>query len=606
MIPRQKNSCYLQDLLQALCFFPLSGLLFLISVVPALASGDIPVFSNETDSAGIEHTYQGPWEYFVGGGIATFDCNQDRLSDIFVAGGESSAQLYINQSPTGGALSFRRQSPSLPARDLEKVLGAYPIDLDADGILDLVVLRVGQNLLLKGDGNCRFRKMNKHWQFDGGREWSTAFSATFEADMSYPTLAFGNYVDRSAPGSPWGTCHDNQLVRPTIPTDDDHPDRNRLAYTDRIPLRPGHCALSMLFTDWNKSGEPALRISNDRHYYRDGEEQLWRVSDGRLPRLYTRNDGWQSIKLWGMGIAEADLNGDGYPEYALTSMGDTRLQMLDDESDEDRPVYRDIAYEQGVTAHRPYVGEDFRPSTGWHAEFADFNNDTRLDLYIAKGNVEDMPDFAAFDPDNLLLGQFGGKFLEIGDRAGIALDRRGRGASIADFNADGLLDLIVVNREAPLSVFRNLGRQNNMGNSAAGQKTTGDTATRISSRGSSAADNRSRSSSATGNWLQIEVSQPGDNRFAVGATLSIKTGNLTQTRKIQVGAGHASGHAGFVHVGLGVAERAEIRILWPDQSWSAPYRVFANQFVLINRDSDKVNYWYPIPSGIKATASTGN
>ena len=36
----------------------------------------------------------------------------------------------------------------------------------------------------------------------------------FEPDQDYPTLAFGNYVDRSAPGSPWGTCHDNFLFRP--------------------------------------------------------------------------------------------------------------------------------------------------------------------------------------------------------------------------------------------------------------------------------------------------------------------------------------------------------------------------------------------------------
>jgi hypothetical protein len=30
-----------------------------------------------------------------------------------------------------------------------------------------------------------------------------------------------------------------------------------------------------------------------------------------------------------MGIAEGDIDGDGYPKYALTSMGDTKLQKLD-------------------------------------------------------------------------------------------------------------------------------------------------------------------------------------------------------------------------------------------------------------------------------------
>ena len=53
-----------------------------------------------------------------------------------------------------------------------------------------------------------------------------------------------------------------------------------------------------------------------------------------------------------------------------------------------------------------------------------------------------MPDFASFDPNNLLLGQWNGKFAEAGDAAGIALNRKGRGALIADFNLDGKLEAL--------------------------------------------------------------------------------------------------------------------------------------------------------------------
>lgn len=58
-----------------------------------------------------------------------------------------------------------------------------------------------------------------------------------------------------------------------------------------------------------------------------------------------------------MGIASIDLDVDGFPEYALTSMGDTKLQKLDPEADETVPVYQDIAFDLGVTAHRPYAGK---------------------------------------------------------------------------------------------------------------------------------------------------------------------------------------------------------------------------------------------------------
>ena len=516
---------------------------------------DLPVLQDETASSGINQQYTGPWEFFVGGGLAVLDCNQDRMPDVFIAGGEQPAKLYINASQPGQALVFKPQSLELEEPDLKQVTGAYPLDIDNDGFQDLVLLRVGRNILLKGGADCRFTKANKLWSYEGGNAWTTAFAASFEQGQNYPSLAFGNYVDRSAPGSPWGTCHENDLFRPSSK---DQPD-----YHERTALAPGFCALSMLFTDWNKSGELSLRMTNDRQYYREGEEQLWRVPADNPPKLYSRSDGWQRVLIWGMGIAEGDLEGDGFPEYALTSMGDTRLQVLDDEAEEDRPIYKDIAYERQATAHRPYTGEDLRPSTGWHAEFDDVNNDTKLDLFIAKGNVEAMPDFAAFDPDNLLLGQWDKKFYEAGLAAGIALPRHGRGASLHDFNADGLLDLMVVNRKDPVSVFRNLGAKTAQG------------------------------TQLMGNWLQIELAQHGSNRNAVGATIAIKTGVPSQIRRIQVGGGHASGESGFVHVGLGVAERATIRIQWPDGQWSAEYRVFANQFVLIKKDDPQVRYWYP-------------
>ncbi len=517
---------------------------------------DIPDLEEQAAEAGIEHRYSGPWEHFVGGGAAAFDCNGDRLPDLVVAGGTAPAALYVNRSTTGGRLQFEARPGALPAAISERVTGFYPLDIDNDGITDLVTLRVGENAILKGGPDCSFSKANRAFAYDGGRNWTTAFAATFEPDLPFPTLAFGNYVDRSAPGSPWGTCHDNELLRPG--DSEERPD-----YSEPQALTPGHCALSLLFTDWNRSGRPALRITNDRQYYRDGQEQLWRLEAGRPARPYRSADGWKRVQIWGMGIAEADLDADGFPEYALTSMGDTKLQTLDEEAEENRPVYRDIAFERGATAHRPYKGDDLKPSTGWHAEFADFNNDGRQDLFIAKGNVEQMPDFAAYDPDNLLLGQFDGNFIEAGAQAGIALDRRGRGAVITDFNMDGLLDLAVVNREAPLSLFRNRGARTDFGHRP------------------------------LGNWLAVELQQEGPNRDAVGATLAVKSGNETRIRKLQVGGGHASGHLGFLHVGTGTAERAEIRVQWPDGAWSQPYRVFANNFVVIRRGAENALYWYP-------------
>jgi hypothetical protein len=518
-----------------------------------LPSGQSPRFVEET-SAGLFSVYDGDWEFFVGGGVAVFDCTGDGRPDLFFAGGRNPAVLYRNESVPGGPLRFSRQDNS--GLELTGVTGAYPLDIDGDGVMDLVVLRVGGNVLFRGKGDCRFERANEAWGFDGGNAWTTAFSARWEAGADWPTLAIGNYVDRNKPGSPFGTCHDNFLYRPAP---------SGRGFAAPIRLTPGYCALSMLFTDWNRSGDADLMVANDRQYYRGGEEQLWRIRPGQPPVLYSRSDGWQKLEIWGMGIASYDLTGTGYPAYFLSSMGDNKLRTLAGSAT--RPTYTDSALARGVTAQRPYTGGDTRPSTAWHAEFGDVNNDGLIDLFVAKGNVEAMADAAQRDPSNLLLGQPDGRFIEGAPAAGIVNFARARGAALADFNLDGMLDLVVVNRRENVKLWRNVGR------------------------GSVA---RPR---LAGNWLELRLRQSGGNRDAVGAWIELEGGGRTQRREITVGGGHAGGQLGWVHFGLAAARRARVRVQWPHGEWGPWLDLSANQFAYVERGTqqsgDRIIPWQP-------------
>ena len=167
----------------------------------------------------------------------------------------------------------------------------------------------------------------------------------------------------------------------------------------------------MLFSDWDGSGRRDLRVSNDRHYYGElvGGEQLWRFEPGVPPRAYTAADGWAPLRLWGMGIASYDLTGDGYPEVYLTSQGANTLQTL--VAGPSAPAYHGMARELGVEATRPVVGGDPLPSTAWHPEFEDVNNDGSMDLLVTKGNIDEVPDFAQKDPNNLFLGRPDGMYI---------------------------------------------------------------------------------------------------------------------------------------------------------------------------------------------------
>ncbi len=496
-----------------------------IATHPVAAADPVatPHFVRE-ERTGLDHTYAGDL-FYVGGGVAAFDCDGDARPDLYIAGGDNPAALFHNDSPVGGPLAFDARPD--PVTDLTWVTGAYPIDIDGDGTTDLAVLRMGENVLLRGLGGCRFERANEAWSFDGGDDWTTAFSATWEGNAALPTLALGGYLDTSDSATAEDMCLDNELVRP---------DPAGTGYDRALPLLPSYCALSMLFSDWDRSGRRDLRVTNDRHYYRQGTDQLWRIEPGQPPVVYGPDDGWVDLQVNGMGIASVDVTGDGYPEYYLTNQGENQLETLADGPG--RPTFVNMGYPIGVSAQRPFTGGDVLPSTAWHPEFEDVNNDGFVDLFVSKGNIGGVADYAARDPSDLLLGTPGGTFVERARQAGILSYKLGRGAALVDLDLDGLLDLVQVERGSPVQVWRNIGRG------------TGKRARPM------------------GHWAGIQLQQPGPDRDAIGAWMEIRTGDQVQRRELTIGGGHVSGQLGPLHIGLGDATSAEIRVQWPDGEWS--------------------------------------
>ena len=75
------------------------------------------------------------------------------------------------------------------------------------------MLRVGESVILRGLGDCRFERANEALGLDGGNAWTAAFSATWEGANTLPTLAFGRYVTVDASGDATYTCP-RQPARP--------------------------------------------------------------------------------------------------------------------------------------------------------------------------------------------------------------------------------------------------------------------------------------------------------------------------------------------------------------------------------------------------------
>lgn len=486
-------------------------------------------FQDRSDALPLAHVYDGGWEHFVGGGVAVFDCNGDAFADLFVAGGANPAHLFVNTTgKVGGDLTFGLGAfPKLTG-----VTGAYPLDIDGDGILDLAVLRVGVNRLLRGHGDCTFSEAGALWGFASADHWTTAFSAIWETGHQRPTLVFGNYVDRHNPEGPFGTCDASQLYRATDGR-----------YGAPLAIELGFCTLSVLISDWARTGRRDLRLSNDRQYYlRGGSEQMLRLD---TLAFLGPDDGWPELSIWGMGIASRDITGDGIADVMLTSMGDQNMQLAGADG-----TYTAVPFSFGTAVQRPGFGGDGRPSTGWHAEFGDVDNDGADDLFITKGNVDQMPGMASRDPNNLLMRVAPDRFEDHAQGAGVATMARSRGAALYDLNLDGRLDLVVVNRRAPLEVHQNV---------------TPD----------------------AGNWLLLDIAAPALNTHAVGAWIELRRADgAIVSREITVGGGHAGGQAGYHHFGLGRDEDVAVRLLPPVGAPTAWLPVEANRRVRLMLSED--------------------
>jgi hypothetical protein len=118
---------------------------------------------------------------------------------------------------------------------------------------------------------------------------------------------------------------------------------------------------------------------------------------------------------------------------------------------------------------------------------------------------------------------------------------------MADFNGDGLLDIVVVNRRAPLEIWQN-------------------------------------TSTETGNWLRNDPRQSNRNIFAIGAMVEVRTANGTQTIERTIGGGHASGSLVPLHFGIGTHDTAEMRVIWPDGTVGDWEIVDANQTIVVAID----------------------
>ena len=243
-------------------------------------------------------------------------------------------------------------------------------------------------------------------------------------------------------------------------------------------LLPETMGGGVAFLDYNNNGHQDLLLINST---------AWSFGPDDLPapdsslvlyendglgqfRDVTAEVGLGGVQLYGMGVAVADVSGNGYPDIFVTAVGPNRLF-------ENRGgVFVDITEQAGVAG-----GEQ---SWSTSAAFFDANGNGQLDLFVANyvvwsrevdievdyrlagiGRAYGPPTNFAGTNSYLFINNGDGSFSERSVDAGIAVNHPTTGVPVGkglalipvDFDGDSHMDVMVANDTVGNFLFRNLG-----------------------------------------------------------------------------------------------------------------------------------------------------
>jgi len=494
----------------------------------------------------------------IGSGSAWADYDNDVDVDLYVSSMGGTSHLFQNQGDTNGDSypDFLDVALQAGVGIADLTAGVVFADYDNDGDQDLYVARWGGNLLFQNQliesGSATFldvttfaavadsgRAITAAWGDYDQDGWLDLFLAKHVLCMpdNFATrdVLFRNNQDGTFENVSQFLCEDGTL-------DCDQLNVSR--------------AFTAAWFDYDNDSDPDLYLAND-------------VVAMGYPNILWRNDGpdgaggWvftdvseesgtdYSINCKGLGIG--DYNNDGWFDVAMGhSEGGFLMKNLGD------GTFEEAAFDAGVHAPWTPLGDN---AVVWATPFADFDNDQWLDLVHIRGMISST---LIEQPDALFRNNHDGTFTDISQGSGMDDPRRGRSASICDFNRDGFVDMFVGNfgdsAGLVLNQFYTLGTENN--------------------------------------WLVVTGEGFGTvNRDAIGARFFLTTPDgVTQIREISSGPPHGGGDFKAAYFGMGENLTGELTVRWPDGVTQDLGEVTANQHLRFSNLPQSVTSGEPIPS----------
>ena len=532
--------------------------------------GTLPSFRDITDDAGLayEITCGNPvTESLVdvnGQGACFLDYDGDGLLDVYLANGSSRSLDRAGNPPhdyllrNQGDGTFLDVTNAAGLGDESWSSGCAVGDYDNDGDPDIYLTNYGPNKLYQNRAGSFSEVSGEAGVM--GPDWTPpkwSMGAAFadidnDGDLDLYVTNFAAFDPEISVPPPTAESPCQLKGVPIICAPDFFRGQQDLLYsnngdgtfTDVLATAgieqstPSH-GFAVVFSDYDDDSDQDIYIANDvgpNFYYENN-------GDGTFADISWESGG--SVNEHGepegsMGLTTGDYNNDTFLDIFITNFVDQSNTLYENQGDN---KFVD------ETASLGLFPKGLNES-GWGTKFIDFDNDGWLDIFVTNGHTDErlekrFPTDTYAQPNYMLRNVKAERFVDVSDLVGLRklTDKVGRGSAFADFDNDGDVDVLVVNKNDKPTFLRNDG-----GNRL--------------------------------NWIAIRALGVESNRDGIGTKILVESGGLRRGFEVRASDSYLSSNDVRVHIGLGETNSTDMEIHWPSGQRDRYETVKANRFYL--------------------------
>jgi hypothetical protein len=495
-----------------------------------------------------------------GAGCAFFDYDNDGWMDVFILGGRTleatppgaGNRLYHNNR--NGTFTDVTEKSGLAAPGW--ACGVCVGDYNNDGLEDLYITYYGQNKLFRNNGDGTFTDVTtKAGLVEPRRLFGSGCTFVDYDRDGWLDLFVSNYVEIDLENAPKPSMDVPNCNFEGVPT---NCGPGGLGFP---PHALYHNNRDGTFSDVsNKSGIGELRgsygftaVAFDAD--EDGWQDIFIACDATPSMLLINNhDGTfreeallrgvavnkDGNLMGGMGVGLGDYDLDGHLDILKTHFVNQPSGLYRNNG---KAEFEDATMVAGLGGERRF--------SSWGAGLVDLDNDGYPDIFIASGTVapeleRKYEKYPARNPRLIYRNLGNGKFAQVGDEAGSAINARyvSRGVAFGDFDNDGDLDILVMNRNDPPSLLRN-------------------------------------DAPAGNHWIKVRLEGTKSNRSAIGSRVLAHYGGKVQAQSLTSQCSFLSANDPRLHFGLGSATTVDLEVRWPSGASETFPKIVADQLVTI-------------------------